>query len=87
MVVLTEVPLKVDVRYLPGLAQLPQDLRGVAVNLLEQLFHRVLEIFQGLAHLLVSVLKNVGILGGLPQFLLGTDRHRAWPEAGDSLCR
>lgn len=68
---LTEVLLKVDVCDLPSLAQLAQDLGGIAVYLPKQLLHRVLEILQGLTHLLVFALKNVGVLGGLPQFLLG----------------
>lgn len=78
---LTKVLLKVDVCDLPGLAQLAQDLSGVAVDLLKQLLHRVLEISQGLAHLLVFGLKNVRILCGLPQFLLEADTHQAQPEA------
>lgn len=36
---LTEVLLKVAVRDLPSLTQFPQDLRGIAVDLLKQLLH------------------------------------------------
>lgn len=75
---LTKILLQIDVRDLPGLAQLAQDLSGIAVDLLKHLLHRVLEILQGLAHLLVFGLINVRFLRGLSQFLLG-DRQTPGP--------